>query len=78
MEKSHYLTKDLAESAFLYASGKKFIKTENVGRRIWFAFDNKDECEKLSSKFWQNEATIKAKKYADAIRTIKDLVFNQI
>jgi len=78
MDKTHFITKDLAESAFLYASGKKLIKTENVGRRIFFAFDNKDECEKLSSKFWQNEATIKAKGYADAFRTIKDLVFNQI
>lgn len=74
-----YLTKDLSEAAFLYASGVKFLRLEpNSNDRpftYFFVFENKAKCEELSQEFWNKKAVINAKEYADAMRTLKDLLF---
>lgn len=72
-----YRTKDLPVAAFLYALAKKLISTENENGRIWFVFEDKTSCEGLTDSFWRKEATINAKEYSDAIRTLKDLIFNR-
>ena len=77
---NNYLTRDLAESAYLYTSGIKLIKTELVGngRRICFVFDDRKQCEELVGKFMQKEGIVDAKTYSDSLRTLKDIVFNRI
>lgn len=73
-----YSTKDFIEAAFLYALNKKLIKTNNTdSKTIWFSFSNKPDCEKAISSYYRKEAMVNAKEFADAIRTIKDIIFNQ-
>ena len=80
IDTNHYLTRDLPESAFLYTSGIKLIKTEIVGngRRICFVFEDRNKCEELVEKFMQKEGLVDAKTYSDSLRTLKDIVFNRI
>lgn len=73
----NYRTKDLSESAFLYASRKRLINTENDNGKVWFIFEDKLSCEELVNSFWRKEASVNAKEFADAIRTLKDLIFNR-
>ena len=75
--KNCYRTKDLAESAFLYASQKKLMHTIRDNGKLWFIFEGKVLCEKLSDSFWRKEATVNAKEFADALRTLKDIVFSK-
>lgn len=73
----NYRSKDLYESAFLYASNKKLLNTEKEENRTWFNFEDKDACEKLSTAYWDKTAQVGAKAFADALRTLKDLIFNR-
>ena len=72
-----FQTRDLSEAAFLYASGQKLSKLNNDGQRFWFVFDGKDHCEKLSDAYWRKEAVVNAKDMSDALRTLKDMIFNR-
>ena len=72
-----FRTKDLAESAFLYASKVKLLKIDNENGRVWFVFEDKSHCEQLSDSFWSKEAVVNAKDYADAFRSLKDIIFNR-
>lgn len=73
--KSYYRSRDLAESAFLYSSHKKLIKTERdeLGR-TWFVFEDKAACQQLADAFLQREAIINAKDYSESLRTLKNLL----
>ncbi len=70
-----YRTKDLSLAAFLYTSGKKLNKLDFESGRAWFIFDDQRSCDALVSAFWRKEATVNAKEFADAIRSLKDLMF---
>ena len=74
---NHYSTKDLSESAFLYSSGKKLAKLDRTDGKVWFVFEDKISCEELSNSFWRKDALVNAKEFADAIRTLKGLIFNK-
>lgn len=73
----YYRTKDLATASFLYASNKKLIKTDQDNGRVWFIFEDKPSCDVLVNSFWRKEAVVNAKEFSDAIRTLKDLIFNK-
>jgi hypothetical protein len=70
-----YQTKDLYESAFLEASNLKLLKLVKEAAFYWFVFGNKARAEELSSKFWQGEAVVNAKAYAESIRGLKNRIF---
>ena len=72
-----FRSKDLAESAFLYASGAKLIKSDNENGKVWFIFADKSCCEKLTATYWSKQAVVNAKEFSDAIRTLKDIIFNK-
>lgn len=72
---NHFLTKDLQLAALLYAKGAGFTGVNRSGRLCWFVFENHDICEKLQQKFFAKTVEVNAKDYADALRTLKDLVF---
>jgi len=72
-----YSTRDLSEASFLYASGIKLIRLNKDNDRFWFVFEDKNLCGQLTDSFWRKEASVNAKEYADALRTMKDLIFNQ-
>ena len=75
----HYITQDLSEATLLYSSQKKLIglKEDDNSRNFWFIFSDKDACQRLVTSFWQREATINARDFCDAMRTLKDLIFNK-
>ena len=73
----YFQTKDLSEAAFLYTSGQKLIGLDRNDIKIYFVFQDGEECEKLVSSFWSKEARVNAKDYSDGIRTLKALIFKQ-
>lgn len=74
--KNSYPTKDLNEASFLYASGRKLIRLEEDSNgRYWFIFENGLICKKLIDSYWRREATVNAKEFADAFRSLKDRIF---
>lgn len=75
--KNTYRVKDLSCASFLYASGAKLLKSDKENGRVWFIFADKAYCEKLVDSFWNKEATVNAKEFSDAFRTLKDLIFNK-
>ena len=75
MDKDVYLTKDLYEAAALYSANQKFLGLEREGQFYWFAFENKEVCQKISDDFWAKRVKVDAKSYAEAIRTLKDRIF---
>lgn len=77
MEHETYQTKDLYESAFLYASGQKLLGLIPENRYFIFEFADKSACDKSSTLYWQGDASVNAKKLSDAIKTLKDLMFSK-
>lgn len=74
---NYFLTKDLSLGALLYAAGVELVRVDRQGKLCWFVFGNRETCEKLQRQFFAKSAQVNAKEYADAIRTLKDLVFAQ-
>lgn len=72
-----FLTKDLGEASFLYASGRKLIQLIKEDSRFSFAFDDKTACQKLIDTLWKKEAVVNAKELLDAMRSLKDLIFSR-
>jgi hypothetical protein len=79
MEKlqSEYRTKDLAEASFLLTKNIKFLRLERVGKTCWFVFNDKNNCELLTSEFWFGNATVPAKAFYDAVQILKNRIFTQ-
>lgn len=75
--KDCYLTKDLYEAAYIYAIGKKLLGLSPEGSHYRFVFSGRVACEKASSNYWQGKGLVKAKAMADALRTLKDLIFSR-
>ena len=71
--------RDLYLASFIYAKGFKLLRLESEpnSRTVWFVFAGKEEAEKLTNQFWNREATIDVKAYAEAIRSLKDRLFSQ-
>jgi len=74
----HYITQDLGEASLLYLSQKlvELREADNSGH-FWFVFEDKTTCQRLVNSFWQREAVINARDFCDAMRTLKDLIFNK-
>jgi len=76
-ENDQYALRDLHLAAVIYAKGVKFIRLEPDGNRFLFLFENRVACEKVASSYFRGDCLVKAKAMADAIRTLKDLVFSK-
>lgn len=74
---TYYRTRDLYEASFLYASELKLYKTEKIDSVTLFVFEDQNKAEKLTGNYYNKTATVNAKAYADAIRTLKDLIFGR-
>ena len=72
---NHFLTKDLSLAGMLYAKGVPFIGVNRNGRVCWFVFENHQLCENLQQQYFSKSVEVNAKEYAEALRTLKDLVF---
>lgn len=73
-----FKTTDLFEAAYLYASRQKFLGLESQdNRRYWFLFANAPECERLINSYWEREAVMCIRDYVDALKAMKDKVFQK-
>jgi len=70
-----YSTKDLYTASFLYAKGIKLNSTDKQGKVCWFVFEDKTHCERLIQSYLAKTEMVVAKDFTDAVRTLKDLVF---
>jgi hypothetical protein len=71
----NYKTKDIYEGSALIAAKARFLFLEPEGSFYWFVFEDTLACRNISDQYWRNELTVKAKDYAEAIKTLKDRIF---
>lgn len=76
METQIYRTKDLPIAALLYSSDKKLVGIRREDGIVFFLFGDPASCNQLAEHFWQKRATVDAKSFSDALRSLKALIFN--
>lgn len=70
-----FSTKDLYLGGMIYAKKAKFLGIERQGQICWFLFEDKDLCEDLQQQFYARTANVNAKDFAEGVRTLKNLIF---
>ncbi|PIR43379.1 hypothetical protein COV24_02960 [candidate division WWE3 bacterium CG10_big_fil_rev_8_21_14_0_10_32_10] len=73
----YYKTKDLNEASYIYFLKIPFeglVKKENF---YLFVFPNSKETQKASMEYWSNNAIGNIKEFADAQKTLKNLIFSR-
>lgn len=75
MENDFWKTKDLYLAAFIYSQQVELAKVGREDRTCWFYFRNKLRCEELQTLYWSNKGNTAPKIFADAARSLKDLIF---
>lgn len=76
METDIYKTKDLAEAGVLIVKKQKLIRMDREGRICYFVFENKKECEKLSSQYFFGEILVNARNYYETLNILKNRIFS--
>lgn len=71
-----FKTKDLYLASYLYAEGQTLVGTERIKNVYWFVFGEQNSSELLANLFWNGTGKCYGKAYADAIRTLKDIIFS--
>lgn len=72
-----YKTKDLTESAALITKGQRLISMERENKICWFIFENKKECEILSTDFFFGQLQVNAREFYEVIIRLKHRIFSQ-
>lgn len=72
-----YLTRDLYEASYLLAKDCQLLKLQRSDNFFFFAFSNKKQCEELRDIYWENSGDILVKDYADAIKKLKRIIFQE-
>ena len=73
---TEYSTKDLGEAGALIVKKQKLIRMDREGKTCWFVFENKEECEKLSSDIFFGELQVNAREYYEALGRLKNRIFS--
>ncbi|PIQ72308.1 hypothetical protein COY13_03890 [Candidatus Roizmanbacteria bacterium CG_4_10_14_0_2_um_filter_36_35] len=73
---TEYSTKDLGEAGALIVKKQKLIRMDWEGKICWFVFENKEECEKLSSDFFFGELQVNAREFYEAMTHLKHKIFS--
>ena len=75
-----FKTTNLYEAGYIYASASQnFEGVEPDGRDFSFVFNNQsNQCDKLSANYFSRGADVDALTYADAIKTLKDIIFSRL
>ena len=72
-----YSTKDLAVASLLLASEVKLTQIKDEDNVCWFVFSDGATCKHLADSFWRNQAMVNAREFYNAMRTLKDIIFNR-
>ena len=75
MNDNEYSTKDLSEASLLLTKNKTLIRLERIGKIVYFIFEDKDSCEKLSDQFWFSDCLVNARSYYESMQTLKNRIF---
>lgn len=76
MEKRNcYESSDIWFSAFVICSGGNLLSTYRSDGRTVFVFDEKNKIEKLEREYLTGKGKVGAKKFVDAFRGIKSLLY---
>jgi len=76
MNNESFETKDLQIASLLYAVGTPFVRVHRDRGVCWFIFENKADCDRLQRQYYARSAPIDALTFADAMRTLKDMIFS--
>jgi len=74
MDDKQYRTSDLYEAAALYATGEKMVGIEAERMPYKFVFRDYKVCESKSFEYINEEMAVVAKKYADAVKLLKNRI----
>ncbi|MBL7057810.1 hypothetical protein ISS03_00590 [Patescibacteria group bacterium] len=69
-----YETKDRFLSALLLSLGLRLDQSYQEGGVTYFVFENKEECEDVIKKYYNNELMINPKTFVDAMQNIKHMI----
>lgn len=72
-----YRVKDLYLAAYIYCEKVELINVQRESNVCWFLFNDLPKCEELAMHYWTYKGQVVAKKYTDALRTLKDLIFSK-
>jgi hypothetical protein len=76
MRNQEYFTKDLYEASYLYACGFRLLRLDNEQDYFLFVFeDSKGTADTMIREYWNFEGFVCPKKFAEAITTLKTVVF---
>jgi len=70
-------TSDFNEIIILYASDLKINKTETVGARMYFYFEDGTKCRKILSDYLNDTLIMSVKKILESVRVIKSIIFKR-
>jgi len=76
MARHFFETSDFWLAGALIASGKKLTTITWRGKRAFFIFDDSIGCQAASEAYFREDLIVKAKRFSDALRTLKDRLFN--
>lgn len=71
-----FQVKDLYLAGYLYANGQKFRGVRRDGPTCWFEFENRNECLKMQQDYFSGLGNTNPKTYADALKTLKGVIFD--
>jgi len=75
-QREDYKTKDLGEATAILVKKQKLIRIDREGRICYFVFENKKECEKLSSDFFFGELQVNAREFYETLGRLKNRIFS--
>ncbi len=78
MAVQEFETKDLQIAGLLYACGKPLERLNRESGVCWFFFGDKTDCERIQRQYYARSASIDALTYADALRTLKSMIFSRM
>ncbi len=71
-----FTVKDLYLAGYLYANGQMFLGVRRDGPVCWFEFGDRDECLKRQQDYFSGLGNTTPKSYADALKTLKGVIFD--
>jgi hypothetical protein len=78
---NQYYCKDIQLASTIYALGNtKVIMQKDESHEksfFWFVFSDKQECERIATKFWAHALEVDAKTLLDSYRTLKEMIYAQ-
>ena len=70
-----YKTRDIGTASYFIAEGLEMLDTVEENGIIYFAFKDKEVCEKMEKDYRFNGARVEARSFYDAVRQVKQRLY---